>query len=129
MIVVTSVNNSRRHLIEGDEFCLTVTDAMGCEVMIRETITVAKVIDYIASYRFALEDGTCPGFHLSGVFANQAELPEELRNAKLLEDLTPEQYANFERSVGVKIERSTSQAALLDDIERKLAAMGLDGPT
>ena len=129
MIVVTSLSNRSRSLVEGDEFCLTVTDAMGCEVMIRETVTVSKVIDYIASYRFALEDGTCPGFHLSGVFANQAELPEELRNAKMLEDLTPEQYANFERSVGVKIGRSTNQAALLDDIERKLAAARLDGPT
>ena len=39
-----------------------------------------------------------------GVFACKSELPEELKNAVMLEDLTPKQYKNFVKSVGVKIE-------------------------
>lgn len=101
MIVITRLVETPRHLLPGDEFRLTVKDALGSTVVITETITVAKVIDFIASFRFALEDGTCPGFHLTGVFANKAELPQELRNAKMFDDLTPEQRRNFERSVGV----------------------------
>jgi len=82
---------------------------LGCEVLIQEKITVSKTIDFIASYRFALEDGTCPGFHLCGIFGNQTELPEEFKEAKLLEDLTKEQYRNFARSVGTEIKRPPRQ--------------------
>lgn len=103
MIVITSLNPNPRYVEPGDKFALTITDGTGCTVMVEEEITVAKVIDFIASFRFALEDGTCPGFHLTGVFASKAELPKELQEAKMLNDLTPEQHANFIRSVGVKL--------------------------
>lgn len=102
MIVITSLKSKAFHLAPDDEFCLRVTDLLGCEVLIREKVTEHKVIDYIASFRFALEDGTCPGFHLTGIFANKAELPKEIREAVFIEDLTPEQYANFVRTVGVE---------------------------
>jgi len=107
MIVITSLNTTSRWVCPGDEFRLTITDGLDCEVMINETITVEKEINFIASFRFALEDGTCPGFHLTGVFANKDELPKELREAKLLEELTKEQYRNFKKSVGIKIRRNT----------------------
>jgi len=109
MIVITSLNNKSTWLEPGDEFHLRIRDGLGCEVSIYETITVAKVINFIASFRFALDDGTCPGFHLTGVFANRDELPKELKEAKLLEDLTPEQYRNFVRSVGVEVGKKTAQ--------------------
>ena len=100
MIVLTSVNLQSKYVCKGDTFRLTVDDAMGSQVMIEETITEDKEINFIASYRFALEDGRCPGFHLCGIFGNQDELPEEIRNAKMLDDLTPEQLGNFIRTVG-----------------------------
>lgn len=103
MIVITSLNPNPRYVEPGDKFCLVINDALGCKVMVEEEITVRKVIDFIASFRFALEDGTCPGFHLTGVFANKAELPKELQEAVMLDDLTPEQRHNFERSVGIKL--------------------------
>lgn len=102
MIVITRLIETPKFLVPNDEFCLRVSDVTGCEVVITERVTVTKVIDFIASFRFALEDGTCPGFHLTGVFANKAELPKELREAVLIEDLSPEQYANFVRTVGVE---------------------------
>lgn len=110
MIVITSLDNTPRHLHPGDEFQLLVTDSTGATVVIRETILVEKVIDYIASFRFALEDGTCPGFHLTGVFACRSELPKELQEAVLFQDLTPEQKANFERTVGIKLNPQTNIA-------------------
>lgn len=103
MIVITKLYEGERYVCPGDEFQLCIKDDLFCEVLIRETITVSKVINFIASFRFALEDGTCPGFHLTGVFANKDELPKELKDAVMLEDLTPEQYANFAKSVGIKL--------------------------
>jgi len=103
MIVITSVNNTRRHVQVGDRFCLKITDGMGSQVVIEEEITVEKTIDFIASYRFALEDGTCPGFHLSGIFGCRYELPIEIQNAVMLEDLTPEQHQRFIETAGVKL--------------------------
>jgi hypothetical protein len=104
MIVITHKNETVRCVMSGDTFNLSIDDQMGCHVIIREEIKVNKVIDFIASFRFALDDGTCPGFHLMGVFACKSELPEELKKAVMLEDLTPKQYENFVKSVGVKIE-------------------------
>lgn len=104
MIVITSLNSVARCVCPGDSFNLTITDGTGCQVVISETITEYKTIDFIASIRFALDDGTCPGFHLMGVFACRSELPKELQNAVMFEDLTPDQQERFRRSVGVSME-------------------------
>ncbi len=103
MIVITSLNTKPLYVRAGDTFNLIVRDGLGCEVVITEEITQDKIVDFVASFRFALEDGTCPGFHLTGVFACQAELPKELAEAKQLHELTPEQLAQFVRSVHTKL--------------------------
>lgn len=110
MIVITSLSERSRFVCEGDEFRVTMTDNMGCEVVIREIITVSKTIDFIATYRFALEDGTCPGFHLCGIFASKKELPKEIEEATMLDALTPAQYENFASSVGIKLISPPSRA-------------------
>ena len=106
MIVITRLSEVARYVVPGDEFHMTIQDEIGCEVIIREVITVSKIINFIASFRFALEDGTCPGFHLTGIFANKDELPIEIKNAKRLYDLTKEQLENFKKSVGVEIKKT-----------------------
>lgn len=103
MIVITHLNRTPRVVFPGDYFNLTVSDKFGCEVVIREEITVAKTLDFIATFRFALEDGTCPGFHLTGIFANSQELPVEIQNAVMIEDLPPDKYQRFVSSCGVKV--------------------------
>lgn len=100
MIVFTSINNTPRCVEPGDEFALAITDGMGCSVLVREKITRAKTIDFIASFRFALPDGTCPGFHLMGVFAVKSELPVELANGVRIEDLTEAQRERFVATCG-----------------------------
>lgn len=102
MIVITSERFDRFCVAPTDRFCLTVSDSLGAKIIIDEEITVNRTIDFVASYRFALEDGTCPGFHLAGIFGNKAELPIEIVNAKRLSDLTPEQLENFTRTVGTR---------------------------
>lgn len=111
MIVLTSVSTYSRHVMPTDVFSLKIEDEMGCEIIIEEQIIVHKIINFIASYRFALEDGTCPGFHLCGIFGNQDELPKEIVNAHRLEDLSDEQYRNFCSSVGTFIPRRETQRA------------------
>lgn len=103
MIVITSLNRSKKYAMPGDRFILTITDDFGAECTINEEVTVNRLIDYVASFRFALEDGTCPGFHLTGIFANSKELPEEIKNAVMFEDLSPDQRVRFKESVGVVI--------------------------
>ena len=103
MIVITSLSRTKMYAEPGDTFRMTVADNLGFECIINEEVTVERVIDYVASFRFALEDGTCPGFHLTGIFANSKELPEEIRNAVMFEDLSQDQKERFAASVGVKI--------------------------
>lgn len=103
MIVITKLDKRERCVEPGDTFNLTINDKMGCNVIIKEEITIPKIINFIASFRFALEDGTCPGFHLTGIFGNSNELPKEMQDAIMFEDLTKSQQENFKNSVGVKI--------------------------
>lgn len=103
MIVITKVDRTERYLCAGDSFNLTISDSTKCEIVISESIITDKMIDFIASYRFTLEDGRCPGFHLCGVFANSSELPIELANAILFENLTDEQQSNFRATIGIVI--------------------------
>ena len=102
MIVITNLDNTPREVYPGDQFNLSVTDQTGTTVIIKGEITVTKIIDFIATFRFALEDGTVPGFHLMGVFACQNELPIEFQNAVMLGDLTDTQHENFIASIGTK---------------------------
>lgn len=100
MIVLTSVERQAFYVSPGDTFNLSVKSGSFETKIITEEITVSKIIDFIASFRFAMEDGTCMGFHLSGFFGNSKELPQEIRDAKQLEDLTELQRKNFIASVG-----------------------------
>jgi hypothetical protein len=100
MIVLTEVRRKVFCVFPGDSFNLSVRGGDGEETIITEEITVTKVIDFIASFRFAMEDGKCLGFHLSGFFGNSKELPQEIRDAKRLKDLTELQHKNFIASVG-----------------------------
>lgn len=100
MIVITKLSKDLIYVCPGDIFRLTITDDLSHKVIISEKITKTKTIDFIASFRFALENGICPGFHLTGIFANSTELPIEIQEAVMLEDLTKEQYDNFKKSIG-----------------------------
>ena len=115
MIVITTLSRTPRNVCPGDVFNLTIIDDLECKVIICEQITVSKVIDFIASFRFALEDGTCPGFHLTGIFANSKELPKEIQDAVMLEDLTKKQYENFKKSVGIDLEKDGNVLSKLKD--------------
>lgn len=103
MIVLTSIGNKIFNCTKGDRFRLTISDSTGCDVVIDEEITENKIIDYIATYRFAMEDGRCPGFHLCGIFGNRNELPKEIIEAIPFNDLTRKQKENFKKTCSIKI--------------------------
>jgi hypothetical protein len=103
MIVITSFSNRTFSLSKGDIFSLNVRDGTGCEVVLKEEITCDKVINWVATFRFATEDGVVAGFHLMGIFGVKDELPEEFSTAVHFKDLPRWKQENFVRSCGVKI--------------------------
>lgn len=102
MIVLTQVIRNYRVLSAGDRFQLTIRDATSSSVIIDEEITSDRVIDYVASFRFAFEDGTCPGFHLTAIFAHSASLPIEIQNAVLYSDLPDDKRKRFLDTIGTR---------------------------
>lgn len=103
MIIITSLSTKSFRVIRGDKFTLSITDRLGLTIQIEEVINTNKIIDFIATYRFAEKDGSCIGFHLSGIFANKDKLPKEMVEAVLFENLTDSQKKRFVDSVGINI--------------------------
>ena len=56
-----------------------------------------------ASFCFTQDDGTCVRNHFCDIFALESDFPDEIKNAKMVEDLTPEQRENFLKSLNVEI--------------------------
>jgi hypothetical protein len=102
VIVLTSVVECKYNVCVGDTFNLTVHTPYEEYSIIRETILENRSIDYIASFRFAKEDGTISGFHLSGFFGNKDNLPVEIENAVHIDDLSDVQRSNFLKSLNMK---------------------------
>lgn len=124
MIVLTRVRNDVNYnLMEGDKFRMSITDNTGCNVLIEEEIAGERTIDFIASYRFAEEDGTVLQFHLSGIFGSRHNLPKEIVEAVRFEDLTKEQQDRFRETCGIKIQ--DSQKKLVGILDTLRSALGL----
>ena len=103
MIVITKLYENSFCVSPGDTFNLTITDNLNCKVLITEEIIEEKIINFVATFRFALDDGDCAGFHLAGIFANKDELPKEIQQAIMFEDLSISQQRKFASSVGIKL--------------------------
>ena len=108
MIVITTLDTETYYIAAGSKFQLTISGttslygAMGI-VVIEEECTKCGFVDFCASFRFTLDDGTCVGNHFCGIFARESELPEEIKNAKMIKDLSPKQRENFFKSINIKI--------------------------
>lgn len=95
MIVITSKCERTHHVLPGDEFQLTV----GEDLVIHEVIKEHMILDFIVSFRFAAEDGTCYPSQLSGFFGSSKQLPPEMQAAVHMDDLEPEKYKRFMQSL------------------------------
>jgi len=102
MIVITNLSERVYHTLPGDVFCLKVTSNGTEESVIEETITQTRTLDFICSFRFAADDGTVQGFHLSGFFGDKNNLPDEMKNAVMMDDLPPDKKKRFTESAGIK---------------------------
>lgn len=103
MLVLTNVEEKSYSLRPGDTFQITMEQGTSKEVVLSEEITKQTTINFLALFRFALDDGTCQGRHTGAFMGNKCELPEEIRNAKLFSELTQQQQQNFHESSGVTI--------------------------
>lgn len=96
IIISTEEKNCVKHVMAGDTFNLIITRKDGTkDTLLSEEITQAMTFDYYCVFQFALDDGTVVGANLAGFFGVEAEMPQELKDAKRLGDLTYEQAQNF----------------------------------
>lgn len=99
MIIITSAVKCNYFVLPGDTFNLTVTDSSGEKELITEVVTEKTIIDYAVSFRFANEDGSLLGFHLCGFFGNKGNLPDEIKNAIHIDNLSKLQRNNLNRTL------------------------------
>jgi hypothetical protein len=99
IVITTECLDKSFHILPGDSVRLSVKG----ECVVEEVFAHKCFVDYMAGFRFALDDGTCVGDHVCGIFADKSRLPEEVRSAKRIQDLTTEQYRNFMRTVGTRL--------------------------
>jgi len=100
MIIITSLIEREYHVCDGDEFHLSIRGVDKENIVISEEINITGIINYIASFRFAQDNGKCIGFNLCGFFGNKDYLPKEIKEAVMVKDLTGEQKANFIETCG-----------------------------
>lgn len=103
MIILTYKFDKPFHVHPGDTFRITITDNFKCEVVIQEEIITERIIDFVASFRYADNDGFCSTFNLCGIFAESRNLPVEFRDVVLYHDLPAHIKENFIRSCNTKI--------------------------
>ena len=99
MIIITSAINYNYTLFPGDSFNLTIKDGSGEKILITETILEECSINYAVSFRFAKEDGSLVSFNLCGFFGDKENLPEEMKNAVYIDDLSELQRYNFHKTL------------------------------
>lgn len=97
MIVITALNTLPKLVFQGETFEALITDATGHQFIISESIQHKRVIDYVAVFRFALNDGTC--FNLSSICTNREELPPEFADAVLFDDLDMARQDKFRQTI------------------------------
>jgi len=98
MIVIVSEVNEVHHLVAGSSFSLLVS--AGCysqeyHTVIEETIKKDCIIDYACTFVFCKKDGSCMNLNMAGFFGVKDNLPDEILNAKQINDLPPEQFKKF----------------------------------
>lgn len=105
MIIITSLKEREYCVCKGDKFNLSISGVDKDDVIISEEINITGIINYIASFRFAQDNGKCIGFNLCGFFGNKDYLPKEIKEAVMVQDLTEEQKSNFIETCGTITER------------------------
>ena len=95
MIVITYIKKKTFKLRPGDTFDYVVNKGSFQVIEIKKDIKEKEVIDFICIVHHALEDGTHTGLLPSGYCGNSKNMPEVLKDAKLLTDLSDEQHSNF----------------------------------
>lgn len=91
MIVIVSEVNTVYHAIAGSSFSL-MQDG---DIVIEETIKKDCIIDYACTFVFCKKDGSCMSLNMAGLFGVKDSLPDEILNAKKINDLLPEQLKKF----------------------------------
>lgn len=104
MIILLTVEQDRAWaLCAGDTFRLAIDQRGGEQEIIQEIITKTGSINYVATFCFAGDDGTVLGTNICGIFADKDHLPQEMLEAVKMDDLSPEQKANFLRTTNIKV--------------------------
>jgi hypothetical protein len=99
LIILITVKECDYTIYPGDTFSLTIND----DIIVSETFTEKRVINYVATFVFAKENGSVLSSNACGIFGNKNDLPEEIKNAVYWEDLPIDKRNNFISSAGFSI--------------------------
>lgn len=112
MIVITKVDRQSRTLLPGDKVQVTWERHMFppehphpdvlTEEILSQDITVTTTIDCVMMFQFADDSGRVLGFHMSAFIGRQDELPLELQNGVMFQDLSHDQKRNFLETCGMR---------------------------
>jgi len=95
MIVIISEVHQTHFLPKGSTFNLMVKHEDYYLNVIEEEIKKDCIINYACAFVFCAKDGSCKSIHMAGFFGNEDNLPDEILNAKKINDLTVDQLQKF----------------------------------
>lgn len=103
MKVITSIKNARKTLLPGDCFIITLNEGSPEEIVFKEEINEQKMVEYIATYRYADLNGNVD--NCSSLYVSYGDYKDYIfltNSGKLLSNLSREQQANFLRTSNIK---------------------------
>lgn len=101
MIIWVGQNSADFWVEPGDTFTLKIHSEKGEDRQVYE-ITEPTHITMYGGFVFANQDGTVEHPQYIGFFGDRDNLPTELEDALLQEELSPQQYQNFITSYGLR---------------------------
>lgn len=115
MIVILSTTNCNHFVVSGDTFRLTHDaeffsidnackyDNNNREILVEEKFNKNRSVTCAISFMFADADGRVSSPNICGFFGQKINLPDELKNAKHLHQLTFAQRHRLMKSAGIKL--------------------------
>jgi len=104
MIVIIGESDRKFIFTKGDTFTISYNTSGKEEKVLEHKVEKGKIVNYVVTFIFALEDGSVAGFNIAAFLGMKEHLPEEIKNAIHCDDLTNDQKEKFLATGGIKLD-------------------------